>query len=309
MALLTVAVENLTKTSIEPWFIPFDIFIIFCNILSVIFAIFLLIIIISNKTCRTVPMMLVGNSCFSTLMFGIAMLIVISLTLEKDLERIEYYDTLCVFGGYFSHVTCAAQNYSFLLQAIYRYLVIVHPTRFIWHSYRIHILFICITWIFVFLYPMVYLFTGQIVYNVDNQICELNHKLSFSVIYMALCLFGIPVTMIHVIYLILVRYVKKMNTLITPNNTIVRARRNLKIIRRTVMLISIVVTVCFPYQVFLVMSFFNRAPKYNFRIAYLFGETSKLFVIITLFLYTAQLKVAVLKIITKSANIITSNTT
>jgi hypothetical protein len=306
MASLTV-VENSTKTSIEPWFIPFDIFIIFCNVLSVTFAIFFLIVIISDKTRRTVPMLLVGNSCFSTLMFGIAMLIVISLTLEKDLKRIEYYDSLCIFGGYFSHVTCAAQNYSFFLQAFYRYLLIVYPSRSFWHSYRTHILFICISWIFVFVFPMEYLFTGQIVYDVNNQVCELQHKLSFSVIYMGLCLFGIPVSMIHFMYFILVRYVKKMNTLVTPNNTLVRARRNLKIIRRTVILISIVVTVCFPYQLFVVMSFFNSAPKYNFRIAYLFGETSKLCVLITLFLFTGQLKKAVMKIITKSTNMITAS--
>ena len=269
-------VKNLTKTSIEAWFVPFDIFIIFCNILSVILAIFFLIVIISDKKCRTIPMMLVGNSCFSTFLFGFAMLIVTSLTLEKDLKQIEYHNSLCIFGAYFSHVTCAAQNYSFLLQAIYRYLLIVHPSRSFWHSYQIHILFICISWIFVFLFPMQYLLTGQIVYNVNNQICELNHKLSFSVIYMGLCLFGIPVTMIHLLYLILVRYVKKMNITVTPRNRFVRARRNLKIIRRTVILISIVITVCFPYQLFLVMSFFNAEPKYNFRIAYIFGETSKL---------------------------------
>ena len=304
MASLTVA-ENSTKTSIEPWFIPFDIFIIFCNVLSVTFAIFFLIVIISDRTCRTVPMMLVGNSCFSTLMFAIAMLIVTSLTLEKDLKRIEYYDSLCVFGGYFSHVTCAAQNYSFLLQAIHRYLLIVHPSRSFWHSYRIHILFICLSWIFVFVFPMQYLFTGQIVYNANNQVCEMHHKLSFSVIYMGLCLFGIPVSMIHFMYLILVRYVKKMNTVVTPNKTLVRARRNLKIIRRTVILISIVVTVCFPYQLFVVMSFFNREPKYNFRIAYIFGETSKLCVLITLFLLTDHLKTAVMKMITKSTHMIT----
>ena len=36
-------------------------------------------------------MLLVGNSCLSTLMFGIAMIIVTSLTLEKDIKQIKYY--------------------------------------------------------------------------------------------------------------------------------------------------------------------------------------------------------------------------
>ncbi|CAF1444620.1 unnamed protein product [Adineta steineri] len=302
-------VENSTKTSIESWFIPVDILIIICDVSSVILAILFLIIIIRDRTCRTVPMMLVGNSCFATLMFGSAMVNLTSLTLEKDLIQIYSHDLFCIFAGYLIHVTCAAQNYSFLLQAIYRYLLILHPTRFFWHSFRIQILFICMSWIIAFIFPMEYLFTGQIVYDVNNQVCELLPRLSFSVIYMAFCLFGIPVSMIMFIYFILVRYVKKMNTHVTPINTLVRALRELKMIRRTVILITIVVTVCFPYQLFLLMSFFNRKPKYNFRIAYVFGDISILCVIITVFIFTDRLKASVKNIITRPTSIITSAVT
>ncbi|CAF4326550.1 unnamed protein product, partial [Adineta steineri] len=84
-----------------------------------------------------------------------------------------------------------------------------------------------------------------------------------------------------------------MNTHVTPINTLLRARRELKMIRRTVILITIVVTVCFPYQLFFIMSLFNRKPKYNFRIAYVFGDISILCVIITVFIFTDRLKASV----------------
>ncbi|CAF1259588.1 unnamed protein product [Adineta steineri] len=71
-------------------------------------------------------------------------------------------------------------------------------------------------------------------------------------------------------------------------------------IRRTVILITIVVTVCFPYQLFFIMSLFNRKPKYNFRIAYVFGDISILCVIITVFIFTDRLKASVKNMITRS---------
>jgi hypothetical protein len=106
------------------------------------------------------------------------------------------------------------------------------------------------------------------------------------------------------IYFILVRYVKKMDTHVTPIHSLLRAQRNLKMIRRTVILVTMVFLVCFLYQLFLVMSFFNSAPKYSFRIAFLFGDVLMLCVIITLFLFTEPLKMSVLRRINRQTNIV-----
>jgi len=299
---LVVTTSMATKASIESWFIPTDIFMITCNILSILFAIFCLIHIILDKTCRTVPMMLVGNSCFATLMFGTTMLCMTSSTLRNDLQQIQYQDSLCVLAGYLGYGTCAIQNYSFLLQAIYRYLLVVHPTRLFWHSWQIQILFICISWIFCITFPLEFLLTNQIIYDVENQICQMHLRFSFPIIYMAFCLFGIPVSMIIGIYFILVRYVKRMSTNITRVNILPRAQRELKLVRRIVILVMILLTICTPYQLFLIMSFFNSTPKYNFRIAFIFGDTAMLCVIIALFQITDPLKVSVMKSLKKRSN-------
>jgi hypothetical protein len=161
-------VVNSTKTNIESWFISYDILMITFNALATILAMLFLVIIILDKTCQTVSMLPVANSCFATLMFGSVMLSVTSFTLQNDLKQIEYQYSLCVFLGYFISITCAIHNYSFLLQAIYRYFLIVHPTRLFWQSKRIEILFICISWIIAIVSPMEYLFTGQIISDVNN---------------------------------------------------------------------------------------------------------------------------------------------
>jgi hypothetical protein len=161
-------IQNFTKTTIESWFIPRDIIMITFNILAIILAMLFLIIIILDKTCQTVPMLLVANSCFATFIFESTMLSTTIFTLQNDLKQIEYQYSLCVFLGYFISITCAMHNYSFLLQAIYRYFLIVHPTRLFWQSKRIEILFICISWIIAIVSPMEYLFTGQIISDVNN---------------------------------------------------------------------------------------------------------------------------------------------
>ncbi|CAF0981002.1 unnamed protein product [Adineta steineri] len=219
--------ENSTKTSVEPWFIPCDIFMLICNILTITLTILFLILIILDKTYRTVPMVLVGNSCLTILCFACTMLGATSSTIEKDLKQIQYQDPLCIFFGYLMYATPTVQNYSILLQAIYRYLLIVHPT---------------------------------------------------------------------------LRYVKRMNRVVTAISTLSRAQRELKMVRRTVILISILVTLFIPYQLFAIMSFFNFTIKYDFRIAFLFGDTGMLCVVIALFKFTDPLKTSLMKRINKWTN-------
>jgi hypothetical protein len=62
---LTLLVNNSISPTIEFWFISLDIFSIVCNILMIGLRIFFLLVIILDKTCHTVPMILVGNSCLA----------------------------------------------------------------------------------------------------------------------------------------------------------------------------------------------------------------------------------------------------
>jgi hypothetical protein len=91
-------------------------------------------------------------------------------------------------------------NCSFLLQALYRYLIVIYPTRLFFQSFRFQILTICSIWIFSFVFIFEFLFDRQIIYNVDNQICQLPLSFSFSMIYMSSCIFFCPVSLIIFIY-------------------------------------------------------------------------------------------------------------
>jgi hypothetical protein len=287
--------NNSSTINFEFCFIPIEIVTIICIIFGIILATIFVLTIIFDKTCHTVPMMLIGNSCLIGFIFGILILSMRLYTLNNDLKQIQYQDLFCSFRGYFGYATCSIQNCSYLLQAIYRYITVVYPNRVFCHSARFQLILICLTWAFGFLYPIAFLFTGQIVYNVDNQICQLPLRLSFSIIYMANFAYITPVSLTIFVYFKLVRFVKEMSKRVTPVNALSRAQRELKMVRRTAILVSILFILCFPYAVFIFLSFFTRIPIYHFRISYIFLDVAYTLVILIVFQFTDQLKASLLK--------------
>ncbi|CAF0890138.1 unnamed protein product [Adineta steineri] len=303
------SISNSSIINIESWFIPFDILNIICLIIAIILTIIFLIIIIFDKTCHTVPMMLVANSCFVILMCASDILWISIFTLQRDLQLNQYQDIFCIFRGYLTYVLCAALNYSFLLQAFYRYLIVVYPARLFWQLRRNQFIFIIIKWIYVFIFPLPFTFTGDIIYNVNNQICQIPFRLSFTMIFVAICVYGIPVPLIILIYLKLIQYVRKMNKRVIPVNILFRAQRELKMVRRTMILTMIIVILGLPYASFIVVSFFTSPPLYHFRIAYIFVTISLVFVMIVLLEFTEPLKASITKKLHRQSNIIVPNGT
>jgi len=99
---------------------------------------------------------------------------------------------------------------------------------------------------YAFAYPIVFIFTGEIIYNIDNQICQVPLRLSFFIIYMGGCLDIISISLIIFVYFKLIRYVKQMNKRVTSVNGLLRVQRELKMVRRVVILLMILFTSGFP---------------------------------------------------------------
>ena len=293
-----------TTIIIESWFVPMDIWMIVFSLLTFIFNSLSLLIIILDKICHTVSMMLIANSCLIQFICSINRLSMIIFTLANDLQQRQYPYLSCIFQGYFACAVYALMNYFFFLQALYRYVIIVYPTFLFWQSQRTQIIVICILWILCFIYPMVFLFTDNIIYDVNNQICQVPLRLSFQMIFEALWIYTIPILIIMVIYFRLVRYVKRMNDRVTLANILSRAQRELRMIKQVIILMSILLALGTPYAVFVLMSFFTDPPKYHFRIAYIFVDASFPLIIITLFYFTDSLKTAAKKIIKRCLNVL-----
>ncbi|CAF1573590.1 unnamed protein product [Adineta steineri] len=299
---------NSSIIDIESWYIPIDIIITTFTTIAIGLTILYLFVILFDKACHTIPMLLVANSCLTAFLFGCIMLSSFIIMLNNDLKQIYYPNSYCIFQAYISYATCAAFNYSFVLQALYRYIFVIYPRILFWQKRRTQMLFVFKTWILGFACPLMFLFNNGIVYNYDNQVCQLPLRFSFSVIYISFTVYGIPVTLIIFIYFKLLRYVQETSKNVASINVLSRARRELKMIRKIVILVSILIGVGFVYTIFLIMSFFDRLPKYHFRIAYVFGSSSFLLVIMTLFQFTDPLKISLGKLLNIRPNIIIPTT-
>jgi hypothetical protein len=95
-----------------------------------------------------------------------------------------------------------------------------------------------------------------------------------------------------------------MSKHVTIANTLSRAQRELKMVRRTVILVTILVISCFPYALFLFLSFFNSTPKYHFRIGFAFIDVSLLLMMIVLFQFTDPVKTSLMKRINRRSNMV-----
>ena len=294
-------IENSITTISESWFIPLDIVMIICSILVITIAIIFLLIIILDKTCHTILMMLIGNTCLSTLISGCCLLSLCIFTIENDIKQIVYQDLFCVFRGYLTAVSNASNFYSFLLQATYRYIYVFHSNRLSWRSFQFQISFIFLTWIVAFVYPIPYIIPSEIIYDINNQICLLPLYFSLSRVYMAFAIYVIPVLMIAFIYFKLVRYIKDISKRVTLGNALSRAKNELKMVRHIVILVSILITFSFPYVIFVLLSFFKTSLKYYFRMTFVFNDVSILAIVILL-QSTEPFKTALLKRIKRQPN-------
>jgi hypothetical protein len=247
-------------------------------------------------------MMLFANTCLTGLACTFTLFALTVFTLYNDLKQIQYQDSLCVARGYLIYASPALHAYSYVSSAIYQYMIIVYPTRLFWQSGRTQLSLIILGWILAFSFPIPFLFTGEITYNVDNQICEVPFRLSLSVFYIPLFVFTIPMSLIIFIYFKLIRHVREMGTQVTVTITLFRAQRDLAMVRRIIILLLIILTAGVPMTLFFVLSFFNLAPKYHSRIGYFFVDISLLCVMIVLFKFTDLLEDSVKKVIFSRKN-------
>lgn len=295
--------------NIEPWFIPFDILLIICASFTIFLAITFISIIIFDKTCRTIPMVLIANTCLGVLMFATTRISMNAFTLQNDLHQVAHHYTSCYFLAYTEYASFCVQNYSFFQQAFYRYMTVVYPTRFFWQSAKFQLSLVGIIWMFSFVFCIPYIATGEIQYHAADQICQMPLRLSWLMLYNTLLVYTIPLSAMIFLYIKLVRYVRRMSQRVTTANTLLRAQRELKIVRRTVLLVIGVVIIGIPYLIFILMSFFTSPPKYHFRIAYIFVDVSLAFLMVTLFAFTEPLKAFVRRRLNEQMNTIFATAT
>ena len=303
-----MSLKNSTIITTESWFIPFDTILIVCSVLVIVLAALFFVVIISDRTCHTVPMMLIGNTYLTAFVDGCILFSTSIFVFQNDLKQLHYPDTPCIFRGYMQCPSCTVMDYSFVLQASYRYEIVVYPSRLLLQSFRFQLLLIGITWLYGYTNLLAFIFTGDINYNAENQICQFPLRLSFSLLYATFCIYLFPLSMIILNYLKLVRYVKETSKRVISVNILCRAQRELKMVQRIVMLIIILMALGVPCVSFIFILLFTPPPRYHFRIAFTFAYISMIFVMIALFQSTVPLKASIMKKLNVQSNTVAKTT-
>lgn len=275
----------------EFWFIPVDVMMIICTGFVVVVSLIVLFITIFDKTTRTISTILLWNSLFAEMLFACVMFSMAIYSFENDRQRIDYNDCLCIFRGYMSYALSAVRSHSYLLQSIYRYMIILYPSNRYVQSERLQIGLILFTWLISLIHPFPFILTNQIEYNSVNQVCHVPFEKPFSIFYTCSFAYLNPLIIIATIYLKLVRYIRRMNQLITPVNQYIRIQREFVMVRRIVMLLIVLITLGLPYTIFFLMSFFTDPPKYYFRWAFLSVDVSLAGVIVVLLQFSDSIKI------------------
>ncbi|CAF0748174.1 unnamed protein product [Adineta steineri] len=102
------------------------------------------------------------------------------------------------------------------------------------------------------------------------------------------CTYIIPINGIEFIYLKLIRLIKEMNKRATLVNILLRGKKELKMVFRLVILISI-------FLIFVFIGIFTTPSKYHFRIALTFIAISTVFVMIALFQFIDSVRTSIMK--------------
>lgn len=274
----------------EPWFIFVDIVMIVCTGLSAILSVLFLTIVLTHRTCWSLPTLLFGNSCLTELLLSCVLLNMAVFALQQDLNPRARDASSCIYFGFFGYFVDCMQNYSYFHTAIYRYVSVVHPNQALWKSVKFQFALIIVQWIFCSVYALPLLLTGQIVYNVDNQICQVPLQSYALVMYVVAILYVIPIVGIVILYIRLTLYVREMSKQRIRAQTLFQARRQVRLVRRTFILAITLAILGIPYITVIVIAFFTTPPKYHFRIAYVFVDLAVLVIMFILYASTSQIR-------------------
>lgn len=288
--------NNLNTSKVLPsWIIPFDVLCIIMDIVAVITGLMFVSMIIIDKLYNTVAMVLFTNTCIAQLLFSISVCGINILTLYDDIQKHYSYDWPCMPIGYLSYMAVGIQYYSYLLQAMYRYSLMIYPTRLLCQSLKFQTLLIIITWVFWLIYPTMLIYTEQIVYIPDAKVCQMPPKFSLLKIFTVFLTYFTPMVTVTIIYIQMVHCVREMGKRVTPANSLSHAKRELELVRRIVLLLFSLLTLGIPYMIFFIMSFFNTTPKYYFRIIWVFVSATLVLIMLALFQVTEKLKKSIMK--------------
>lgn len=226
---------------------------------SLIFvAIFLYLLIFlmvyrSRRELKDISLLLTCNTCLAALLTCLTVAVMISSNLFTGFLLVDM--KFCFGWGLFYDIFECSIYHSYCLQAFYRLCRVVFYKKKFLLSYNLYLILIFVqwSWIFVLLIPPV--FVNWYARLPTENYCLVPYTYIVAEVYHILVLYLVPLLCIGVTYFSITSFMRRTNrasTLVIAAVQRQRNQRDLTVIKRIIMLVSILVTLRFPTIIFLI---------------------------------------------------------
>ena len=177
-----------------------------CILLAISFACLTLILIFCIQRLHTVTHLLVCNGAIASIFYCIVQSVNYSFLAFLPWKT---SDISCRWRGYFSYMTVVAIVYSYLAQAISRFLILILSSKYRWvASFRTHRILLLINWILVVCLPLPSLLTDDIYFR-PTSLCWVPKEHTLHLAYIIIVDYLIPTLLLIVIYIYIYCRVKR----------------------------------------------------------------------------------------------------
>jgi hypothetical protein len=265
----------------------------------IVSLIYLVVIIWSQGRNMLTSTLLSSNTFLAALIYSSAHFSIAISVLRSDIAvidgtRKQFHNPFCKSSAFVFYSGCALLYYSYVLEAIQRFSrIVLYDCRWL-HEHRIQILFIILQWFFCILGTFIPLFTtNQLQYDIYMNMCIIPIRSSGWTMYYAIFCYSIPLILIGIFYHRLIQYILtvrgRVSACLISGSVVVAAQRQLTLIRRVIVLVSILTISGLPYSVFIFMGFWMDPPVYQFRISFLCVDIALASVVCTMFCYSSDI--------------------
>jgi len=163
-----------------------------------------IVIIATKRHYRTVPNLLVCNTCLAANLFFCN---TITICITGFHSNWPTHQSICVLRAYCVVMFCTAFIYSYMIQSISRFFFIVYYQKPYLRAWRIHWYMIICGWIISIVLPIEPLLGRTYIYQSEARLCIPTPQSLSSTLYLIIVSFFIPYHVIIFIYIYIIRHV------------------------------------------------------------------------------------------------------
>jgi len=265
----------------------------------IVSSIYLIIITLVHGRNLSVSTLLASNTFLAALIYSSAHFSIAISVLRSDIAvidgvRFRLYNPFCMSSAFVFYGGCALLYYSYATEAIQRFSrVVLYDYRWL-HERRIQLFFIILQWLFCILGTFIPLsITNQLQYDIYMNMCIIPIRSSGWTVYYAIFCYSIPLVLLAIFYHRLIQYILtvrgRVSACLISGSVVVAAQRQLALIQRVIVLVSILIVSGLPYSAFIFMGFWVDPPVYQFRISFLCVDIALASVVCTMFCYSRDI--------------------